>query len=496
MNFKSTIVYAFLFVSCLAGCKKWDDRTKPVDLALGKNLLEEISANPDLSKFYEYLQKTGFSKELAASKTYTVFAPVNSALQSLDPAVVADSAQLRAFIGNHIALQSYFTSNANPAVRIQMLNGKFVTFSGSNFDDAALTAKDGLAGNGVLHIINKAVAAYPNGWELLQHTKTDYQQSAFILSLTRNVFDATRAVVDSISSLTGLPIYHPGTDSVLKNTFNTTVSDLQDETKQYTYFILNDAGFAAATQQLAPFYQTSTTDSTASLASYNVVKDLIVDGYYTIDQLPPVLTSKFGVKIPIDKSTIVKTIRMSNGIAYVINTISFDIKEKIPVVTVQGENYLGFYDANGLAVTPRQNNVSAVFTRYRINPTTGQAFTDMFAYGHGISSLNALYVASRLPSVKYKVYWMAVNDTLRLNGNIIPVTFTQKLAMGARGTNLLPTIAPLTNNMTPLNYKEVYLGDYIMPAYGTLRMFLTANASTGNGTNSLNLDYIKLVPDL
>jgi hypothetical protein len=94
------------------------------------------------------------------------------------------------------------------------------------------------------------------------------------------------------------------------------------------------------------------------------------------------------------------------------------------------------------------------------------------------------------------VYWVAVNDTLRLNGNVNPVTFTQKLAMGARGTSLLPTVAPLTNNVTPLNYNEVYLGDYVMPAYGNLNMFLTANASTGNGTNSLNLDYIKLVPDL
>ena len=74
-----------------------------------------------------------------------------------------------------------------------------------------------------------------------------------------------------------------------------------------------------------------------------MVKDLVVEGLYTIDQLPPVLTSKFGVKIPIDKSKIVETRKMSNGIAYVFSGINFNVKDKIPTVVVQGENYRGFF---------------------------------------------------------------------------------------------------------------------------------------------------------
>src|SRR3954470_17006933 len=135
---------------------------------------------------------------------------------------------------------------------------------------------------------------------------------------------------------------------------------------------------------MTPFYKTSTTDSTKGLASFAVVKDLIVDGKYTIDQLPPVLVSKFGVNIPIDKSKIVETRRLSNGIAYVMSGIDFLPKDKIPVVTVQGENYRGFFDAAGNPVTPRQNNVSAIFIRARINKVTGLPFVDMYAYNHGI----------------------------------------------------------------------------------------------------------------
>ena len=160
-----------------------------------------------------------------------------------------------------------------------------------------------------------------------------------------------------------------------------------------------------------------------------------------------------------------------------------------------------FFDANGAAVTPRQNNVSAIFIRSRITPT-GTPFTDMFAYGHGITSLNAQYRVQNLPSVKYKVYWVAPNDTLNINGNIAIAAFTQRLAMGVRGatgTNLLPTVAPLPPlNVTPRNFNEVYLGDYTMVNYGTLDMFLTnATATTGEpGGNRMNLDYIRLVPDL
>jgi hypothetical protein len=45
-----------------------------------------------------------------------------------------------------------------------------------------------------------------------------------------------------------------------------------------------------------------------------------------------------------------------------------------------------------------------------------------------------------------------------------------------------------------LNYNEVYLGDYTVTTYGVLDTFLVSAATTGNGTNSLVLDYIKMVP--
>ncbi|MDQ6609548.1 MAG: fasciclin domain-containing protein [Bacteroidota bacterium] len=491
---KTTFIWVFFFALCLVGCKKWDEHNQLGSQDLTKTLLEEISQRPNLSKFYEYLKKTGLDKELSSSKTYTVWAPVNSALQSLDPAIVADSSKLRQFVGNHISYQTYFTRNAQTPVRVPMLNGKRVTFFNTKFDDANITEANKFVGNGVLHVIDNFAPVYSNAWELINNTRTSFQQSAYILSLTRKVFDPANGIIDSINSLTGQPIYRFGTDSVLRNSFNTDVYDLQNEEKQYTYFILDDAAFNAEVAKLNPYFKTSTTDSTKNLASFAVSKDLIVEGVYTLAQLPAFLTSKSGVIIPIDKSKIVETRKMSNGIAYVISGINFNVKDKIPTVVVQGENYRGFFDANGVPVIPRQNNVSAIFIRSRFNPLTNQPFIDMFAYNHGISALSAQYRVQNLPSLNYKVYWVAPNDTLYVNGAIVPVVFNQRLAMGALGTNFLPnaTGQPVAIN----NYNEVYIGNWNQASYGTLNMFLTAAASTSSTANRLNLDYIKLVPDL
>src|SRR4029079_4708903 len=129
MNLKTILSWIFFFALCQAGCKKWEDHSKIENQDLNKNLLDAINQRSNLSKFYEYLVKTGLDKELSSSKTYTVWAPVNDALQSLDPAIVFDSVKLRAFIGNHIALEAYLKSNTTQTVRVGMLNGKRVAFT-------------------------------------------------------------------------------------------------------------------------------------------------------------------------------------------------------------------------------------------------------------------------------------------------------------------------------------------------------------------------------
>ncbi len=109
------------FTLVISGCNKWKDHTEVVQQDLSQNLLQAISSNPDVSKFREYVGLAGLDSTLQASKTFTVWAPTNTALQTIDPAVVADKVKLKAFILNHISNQLYFVRDVNTTVRIQML---------------------------------------------------------------------------------------------------------------------------------------------------------------------------------------------------------------------------------------------------------------------------------------------------------------------------------------------------------------------------------------
>jgi hypothetical protein len=235
---------------------------------------------------------------------------------------------------------------------------------------------------------------------------------------------------------------------------------------------------------LTAFYKTSSPDSTNDLATMKVIQDVIVDSLYTIDQLPPVLTSKFGVPIRINKNDIAQTIRLSNGVAYVMNKLDFFTKEKIQNIFIQGENPRGFFRADGTPVDVKTT------TFYRVKKdSTGQIFNDIFLYNHGVAQLNIQYTAFNLPSMNYKVYWRTANDTISVNGNVNPITFKQRLAMSTRTNATFPY-----TDVKPLNYNEVYLGIYNQANYGNLEMFLTAANSTSAGTNNLTLDYIRLEP--
>ena len=123
-NIFRLLVTLFFANLLLSGCKKWEDHTAITDPNVSKDLFQRIQENPDLSKFAELLTKSGYDKIIASSQNYTVFAPVNAALASLDPAIVADDAKLKLFVGNHITNQIQ-TANTTVQVRLLMMNGKY-----------------------------------------------------------------------------------------------------------------------------------------------------------------------------------------------------------------------------------------------------------------------------------------------------------------------------------------------------------------------------------
>ncbi|HEY1022695.1 MAG TPA: fasciclin domain-containing protein, partial [Flavisolibacter sp.] len=174
-----------------AGCKKWDDHNAVTDAALTKTLAQQISEAANLSTFSALLAKSGYDKVLASSKTFTVYAPANTALQNLDPAIVNDSARLRAFVENHIATQSYYTTATDTVRRIPMLNGKYQNIQNKTIGEATIVQADTYVANGVLQVVDKALPVLSSTWETLaSSSEIPAAQKAYMLSLFRNVFDA------------------------------------------------------------------------------------------------------------------------------------------------------------------------------------------------------------------------------------------------------------------------------------------------------------------
>ncbi len=467
----------------LSACKTWDDRLVSSDDSLGKSLWEEIKSQNNLSTFADLLVKSGYDKVIASSKNYTVWAPNNDALKSLGTTILNDSVALRAFVGNHIALQSYvMPSTAQTPVMINLLNGKTLYFSKDTFGTAAITASNKYVGNGILHILGSSVAVLPSIWDYI-NTSSIYTQNSSVASLATLVFNPAKAIIDSISATTGQPIYRPNTGYEVVNAFTQNVYDLSQESKRYTYFLLENTAFTNETAKLNDYFKTGGADTTARLTAYNTTKDLVVEGDYALDQLPETLKSKFGVTLTIDKSAITQSIKLSNGTVHVVKSIGVNIAEKFQPIIVQGESYS--------SRMPVSLGSSVIAVRNRFNPLTNTTFNAISVIAHGNSGFWLNYRVPQTPSLKYKVYWVVVNDLYATNtatGETSTFAINQKLAMGSLSS---ATFAYPAAALPVKNYTEQLLGEYTVTNYGTLNMFLVAN-----GTNAMTLDYIKLVPVL
>lgn len=459
-----------------AGCRKMtEDHVAVTDPALDKNVLELLGSQTKYSTFVRYLAYTDYDDVLSSSKTFTVFAPTNDALATLDAATINDPVRLKRFVANHICEESLPLHAGSPARQIRMFNGKSLALTAASLEGTPLFAQNQYASNGVVHELRTFIPARDNCWEFATGATAPAKQKAFMLSLFRNVFDPTNAVVTGIDPLTGLPIYKPGTDSVFTNMFWRHVHDLRNEEKRFTLFMVADAGWDAEMTANAKYFPTSSTDSTTFATGWNIVRDFAVDTLLEPGNLPDTVTSRFGARIPINKAAIRSTIKTSNGYVYVMDALPVAPLQRFRPRIIEAERYIA-------ASHDRRSNT---FFRDRYNDVLRMNYSDVLVLNHGIALFNLRYDLSEMPAVKYKAYWVAVND-------FQTAAYTQRLGIGSPLSTLLPYVS------VPANKKdEVYLGEFTMPRYfPVLNLFLTAANSTANAANPLVCDYIKLVPGL
>lgn len=471
------MLFATAFVTCT---KKWEDHDAITDSAVKINLLQAITRTANLGKFTGLLAKSGYDKIISSSKNYTVWAPTDQALQSLDPAIVNDTNRLRQFVGNHITNESY-TSGAAPATqRIKMLNGKYIIVTTGKFDSANIVTANRYASNGIFHVIDRYIPRIDNSWEFLNNTAVAPQMKSFLLSLNYGKFDPLKAVQTGVDPATGLPTYQAGTGVVQHNTFLDTVLNVSDEATQYTLFLLSDAAYANEYNKLAPWFVTQNPDSTKRLTGYWLVKDLAFKGALSADQLQDSLTSVSGVKVLINKSAITASYKTSNGYVHVINSLNISPAAKFPPVVIEGEsafpsNLLSYFSADRSANT---------FYRVMYDSTKLRSITEIFLLNYNLANYNIRYTAPNLNSMRYDVYWTVVND--------FGTTWQQRLAIDSASnpTNFLYTV-PVKKD-----FSEVKLGQVTVKNFRNMNLYVIgpATAAASGNTDVIALDYIKLVP--
>jgi hypothetical protein len=472
---KKNILHILLLLTAviwLNGCKNVvDEYNEIVNVDYSTDLFQKIAGQANLSKFTEYVRSTGYDKVLSSSQTYTIWAPTNDALATLDAAIVSDPVKLKDFVANHIGLTATpAPKGVTDTVKVLLQNKKYATMVGPTFEEAAIVGSAAFVKNGALYVIDKAVPTKLNVWDFMLSSTDAALQTNYIANLSTQVIDTANATIIGYNSL-GNPIFAPNPPMVSRNTYWNSVADLRIESQQYTFFMLQDATYTTERNRLEPYYPNG--------SSFILVRDLVVKGLYNLDKLPDTLISTRGVKIPVKKSAIVKSYKASNGIVYVMNALPFRTKDKVPTFKIEGEIPFGFR-------TDRTGN-----TLYRLKlDDKGIAYRDIEVYNHGFAEFYIQYLAS-VAAVKYKVYARVTSGG---QGDAQVANFTQRYFIFNSTTLVYDLFA--TQIVTPLNYTEVYLGDYTPQQFGILQLRLTAANTKSKYQNTLILDYLRFEPIL
>ena len=361
---------------------------------------------------------------------------------------------------------------------------------------------------------------------------TNTIQKAELAALNYTFIDYTKAEEIGVDA-NGNTIYKPGTGEVTRNLYLNRVN-ISNEDSLYTYIVLTDAAFQAEKAKLSKYYQLGIDpitgyDSTAVLTNQSIIRDLAFKGILDKENFPAsVYSVGDSVRFHLDKSAIVETRQVSNGVVYVMNSINYDLMgaggtfdpyTKIKPIVIQGESANNSTDF----LSVKSN------TRPVRRDLDGKLFTQIQVENHGTSGYWARYKPTAVNSVKYKVVWRVVRQTNLVPANVataptgndlvyFPMRVAFKTSALTTGFAYVPKpgVVPVLNSngtqatdaagkyMFAPDYEERTLGEYTVDKYyssslkfggnSRLPIYLVGNTSTGNGTNTLLLDYIKLIP--
>lgn len=252
-----------------ASCSDYNDfNTVPsmADPAADKTLWENISSNADLTEFASVLERVGYDKVLSASRTYTVWAPVNGSfnLDSLNN--VSDEKVEKEFLRNLIADYAHRESDVNDTV-VYMLNEKLLKFSGKNsarlaFDGQTILPNTSLVTtafnypsvNGLLYIVSKPSVFRYNGYEYITEKNGLTDSFMAYFKHFENVrLDESASVKGAI--IDGVQHYDDSVMIVSNLLAERLRAEIDNEDSLYTVLMLNDEAWKKTYEKVASYYK-------------------------------------------------------------------------------------------------------------------------------------------------------------------------------------------------------------------------------------------------
>ncbi|GEM_PF-1192005 len=492
-----------LFVLCgmvLTSCKDaWKSREELSIGAINKTVLEELSQNEKTTEFYKLLVKTGVDKILMESRSFTVWAPDNDVVKALDNALLNDNEALKNLVLNHISYQTYFTKDAGEGRYIRVLNGKNILFESEKFEDYPILTADIYLRNGVLHITQGTALPKPNALEYL--ASLNNKQYQFFNQLYYDGLDVSEGVILYYDPITGEPVYQEGTTKpMVKNSFLDDVYNINSEDSLFTYIILSDEAFDQEVNFLKPYNKAAKYEFDAdsvlipsddlpkqdSLSKFQAIKDLVVSGIYTKEQLTLIdsLTTSTGVKVKILPTDIVATKRLSNGIAHVVKKVQYKVLDnKIPPIIIQGTDIDSLRVPSTTIIKTIKDSNNKVVKQLETTTITSSP-SPLYYFRYKIKA----------QSTRYAVYWRARNTLLTVPFSMGVVFRSSKSGL----SQLIPENyhpVPVYDSTDPDTFKETLVGHLDVLYSGKGYVFLmSSQGATSALPTALALNYIKLVP--
>ena len=417
-RYKIIILFALVFIYSACTTNVWEEHIKVNDDVLQENIFNYLEANADFSQFTEMVKSTGMDVYLSSSTIYTVWAPTNQALSSLDQSLIDTDTKLEIFVKNHIVNGMYSTLANKTATKIRMKSGKLLEYNSSEqlIDGVTINAENETTlSNGIIQLINGPLVPHYSVWDYVVLEAPQNKFVKFLQSQTMLVFD-----IDSSPQIGVNDMNQPVYDSVWmsENKFFELAADLSAEDSVITLIIPTDEVFAAEFDKFQIFYRRedrASNEIPTSRDSANInlmiARDYVFEGAIGESDAPDTLLSYFNVKVPFNRDALVENYKASNGHVYVSSDCPVRIKDKILPIKMEAENsiYGIVYNSNGFYLGNTTSGTGTPYFRERADASQGYDLVVDNSHKSEVLS-GALFRGPVVSSIKYRIKIRAIND--------------------------------------------------------------------------------------